>query len=444
MALVLVMTPLGSRVASTIQTITPTDGADDSSLRLEPSAAGRAELYGTAFRMLQQRPLLGYGPDNFAVGVPMFRPERADFVRRGTATSAHGWLTQIAATSGLGGLGMFLGVIVLGVSLTIQRGFRPIAIAGAAMLAAFLGTGLTTINDVVADSLFWMSVGMVAVGATDSMNTASAGPQPRRTRGSARTATTRRTLALVCAATGFALAFTTVNAMQASRLAETSRDTRGTSREAQAIDDGERATRLDGGRADYWDALGLAYVAGARWPQATLAFDKAASLAPYDLRYLADLVQVQVILISNGDSLARTKALQLVERAVQIDPNNPRAHVLRAQVMQATGNLPEASRSIDRAIVLDPQSTDAQLYFVAAQVAAASGRHADEIRIMREGISALQPVLSVSLRVELARILFATGQPTEALVEIDAALSIQPSNLSAQQLRAQILSALGR
>src|SRR5207249_12266406 len=126
----------------------------------------------------------------------------------------------------------------------------------------------------------------------------------------------------------------------------------------QAVAEGLAATRSDPGRAQYWSGLGLAYVAGSRWREASAAFDQARKLAPYDIRNTGDLAAVQMILASSGDTIARMRALQLADQAIAIDANNPGAHLIRATVMQFTGNLAEALRSVERALALDPHSSD--------------------------------------------------------------------------------------
>ena len=106
--------------------------------------------------------------------------------------------------------------------------------------------------------------------------------------------------------------------------------------------------------------------------------------------------------------------------------------------MQVTGDLAEALKSVERALALDPSSTNAQLDLTATQVLNASGRTADAIAIARRAIGALDLNNSVQIRVELARALVASGQPAQALVELDAALAIRPNDAAALQLRAQI------
>jgi Tfp pilus assembly protein PilF len=205
-------------------------------------------------------------------------------------------------------------------------------------------------------------------------------------------------------------------------------------------------------------------------------------LAPYDVRYLGDLARALLLLDAAGETGARVRATAVAEQAVRLDPNNPQANLTRAVVMQVTGNLAEAMRSVERALALDPQSgnlrlyttaiqiylsvaenqlasgdngaavraveraltvhprwTEAGLYVTATKVYLAAGRPIDAVRTARQGLVAVSPpIASVELRIELARALVATGQPAAALAELDAALALQPNNLAAQQLRAEI------
>jgi cytochrome c-type biogenesis protein CcmH/NrfG len=253
----------------------------------------------------------------------------------------------------------------------------------------------------------------------------------------------RSALALLCVAVGVFLLITTWSAYDAARSNRLSANSRLVGNLPEAIESGLRATRSDPGRAEYWDVLGLAYAAGARWRDASSAFERANKLAPHDVRYVGDLVATQLILASDGDPGVRAKALQLADQATRTDPNNPAAQLTRATVMQATGNLPEARRSAERALALDPESTNSNLYVLATQVALDSGSAADAVEIARRGIAKLGATpKSVDLRYELARALVANGQPRDALTEIDAALAITPNNARCQQLRAEIRARL--
>jgi tetratricopeptide (TPR) repeat protein len=239
------------------------------------------------------------------------------------------------------------------------------------------------------------------------------------------------------------VALTGWNALEASREARASQDARQPGQTSQSIDLGLRATGSDGGRADYWHTLGLAYIGAGRWQEASNAFDHARRLAPYDVRLVGDLVQAQLLLANAGDVGAKARAVQFADEAVRIDPNNPGPHLVRAVAMQVAGNLPDALRSVERALALDPSSTNAALYVTATQVMLDSGRAADAIGVARQGLAILgQSRNSVAIRIDLARALFASGQAREALAELDVALSIQPNEPTAEQLRASIRTTL--
>lgn len=443
----LLLTPLGTRIASTIES--PQIG-DDSDLleRLEPSAAGRVTLYAIGAQMVAERPIFGYGPDNFVVGVPRYRPERApEHIRQSLATSAHSWAVQVAATSGVVGMMSFAAIALLAFGLALRGSpRRPAALAGAAVLAAFLGTGLTSVNELGTDWLFWASVGVIGA-ATAPRVTSSTRPLAHGAgqRGAARVSNVQRVALLAIAIVTTVVALSGWNAREASRAARGSQDARLQGQSSQAIDQGLRATRSDGRRAEYWDTLGLAYISAQRWQEASNAFDQAHRLAPYDFRYTGDLVQAQLLLANAGDSGALARAVQFAEEAVRTDPNNPRPNLTRAVAMQASGNLVEALRSVERALALDPGSTNGPLYVTAAQVLLASGRAADSIQVARQGLAVLgRSRSSVALRVELARALVAAGKPADALAELDIALTIQPSDPAAARLRAEIQATVPR
>jgi tetratricopeptide (TPR) repeat protein len=171
--------------------------------------------------------------------------------------------------------------------------------------------------------------------------------------------------------------------------------------------------------------------------------DRAITLAPYDARKVGDLARAQLLLAGDSGGAARANAVRLSEQAVRIDPNNPQAHLTRAVVMQVTGNLPEAVRSVERALELDPRSTNTRLWITATQVYLAAARSADAVRVSREGVAVLGPTrASVGVRYELARALVAHGQPRDALAELDVGLAIEPTNTTLQGLRAEIAAGL--
>jgi len=84
-------------------------------------------------------------------------------------------------------------------------------------------------------------------------------------------------------------------------------------------------------------------------------------------------------------------------------------------------------------------SNNADVYLTATQVLIGNGRYADAIALARRAIGTLPNLQkTVPIRVELARALALSGQPAQALVELDAALAIRPNDPGALQLRTQI------
>src|SRR5207253_1441117 len=131
----------------------------------------------------------------------------------------------------------------------------------------------------------------------------------------------RRRIAWLPVIVGIACMVTTVPALEASRSAGLSQALRTPASASQAVLFAARATQLDPNRAEYWQALGLANVAAKRWSEAAAAFDRGARLAPYDIRFLTDGVQVQLVLANAGDKNALDRGLELALHAVAIDPN---------------------------------------------------------------------------------------------------------------------------
>jgi tetratricopeptide (TPR) repeat protein len=446
MTAVIFLTPLGTRLLSTID-VSPAQSVNDpGSLQLEPSAAARLTLYGIALQMLRERPALGYGPDNFVIGVPRYRPDPAPYqVRANVASSAHSWLAQTAATTGILGLAAFVAIALGAVVVLARSEFSPLALASATALGAFLGTGLTSVSEVGTDWLFWVSVGAIAavtarplaLVAEPSRHT----PRARRSRRQSTIANTsvRQRTALAFVALGAAIAILSFNALGASRWNRDAAGQRLASATSQAIELAARATASDPRRAEYWYGLGLAYVASGKYADASAALDRASKLAPYEVRYIGDLARAQILLAGNGDSAARANAIRLGDLAVQVDPNNPRSHLTRAVVRGSVNDFTEAVTSIQRAINLDPGSSDTELYVTATQILSLSGRPNDAVDIARRGLAVLgQSRSSVAVRVELAHALVAGGRLAEALAEIDLAVAISPKDAPALRLQAEI------
>jgi tetratricopeptide (TPR) repeat protein len=450
LTLLLLVTPLGSRLLSTVESPSRV-GSDAVVGQFEPNTVVRVAMYDIALHMVAARPLLGFGPDNFAAAFPSFRPSgQPAALRQSVPTSTHSWIAATATSSGLLGLAAFIAVIGAAAYALFRSGYSSLAVAAATLVGAYLASGAVTINALETDTLFWLGIA-ATVGTRATRPRASSEPvtpERRRRRPPAPRSMLRRwgPWALVTAA--IALCATSLPALEASRLARSStlaRAVPGTA--ALAIDFANQATRLDPSRADYFHQLALAYVAAGRWTDASVALQKAADLGPYDIRFLTDGIQVQLALARGGDKTALERAAQLADQAVRVDPNNPNGHLNRAVVAFNRGDLPAALASIDRALVLDPNPISAQLFSVSSQIYVAAmlsdvagGRLDDAITKSRRGLVQLGlNVASVPVRLELARALARSGRSEEALGEIDAALALVPGDPALLQLKAEIL-----
>jgi tetratricopeptide (TPR) repeat protein len=325
------------------------------------------------------------------------------------------------------------------------------------MLSAFVASALTTVNAIATDWLLWAAAGVVAC-ATSTQRLAGVSPHDvptgarlRRPRSASAplTTTTRTILASLCIGIGFVVALTTLSAIDASRAAKASQLERLQGQSQLAIDSGLRATRADSLRPQYWHTLGLAFVSANRFGDAVTAFERASTLASYDVRYDGDLARALAILAQRGDKVSAVRARDVVDRVIRTDPNNPLAYQTRAVTLQFTGELSEALKSSERAIALDRTNsagytTNPEIYVTAVQLLNALGRSSEAIVVARRGVAKLPGnPSSVPLRLELARSLGANGQLADALTEVEIAIALQPNDSNAQQLRTQLRAALG-
>jgi tetratricopeptide (TPR) repeat protein len=137
---------------------------------------------------------------------------------------------------------------------------------------------------------------------------------------------------------------------------------------------------------------------------------------------------------SNDDKLAAyDQGRQLGERAVELAPKNPDAHVWFAintarygqtrGIMRSLFLLPTVQREIDAILALDPKNTRAHslagnVYMTLPRIAGGDNARAEEH--FKKGL-AIDPRFTV-LRVDLARLYIATGRYPEARQELTRVL----------------------
>ena len=151
-----------------------------------------------------------------------------------------------------------------------------------------------------------------------------------------------------------------------------------------------------------------------------------------------------------GDRQANAQALELLERAIGLDPGFVPAHAVLAivhlnEVINDWIPSPEASRQSSfacaaRAVALDDTNPDA--HFAMAVVTLWLGRHDEALRHAERAI-ALDPNHS-DARLALGVILHYAGRSEEALPVFDRSLAVDPLFDQILQFQAQAHYALGR
>ncbi|HYK98121.1 MAG TPA: O-antigen ligase family protein [Candidatus Acidoferrales bacterium] len=328
-AVLLALTPLGTRTLSTL------------------GVADRLTLYAIAARATLARPLLGYGPDNFRVAFAAQRTaESVPILGGGPQSTAHDWILDASATTGLVGLAALIALVVLG-TLELWRLSRAMPFAGVPFLLGWLaywGHGLVAAVSLAAAWYPWVALG-VAVALR-----ARTAPAPRQ-RASPRWA------AAAVAVVALAGALSGARALQADRDAWSSEVAAHDGDEASAVTFADRAAARDGGRADYWDRLGLALDAAGRRDVAIGAYREATRRAPYEAAYWSNLSRA-LARGAGSDAAARDDALGAARQATVVDPNAPVGHISLAEIAIAFGRCDLARTEADRAAALEPGHDD--------------------------------------------------------------------------------------
>jgi Tfp pilus assembly protein PilF len=131
-------------------------------------------------------------------------------------------------------------------------------------------------------------------------------------------------------------------------------------------------------------------------------------------------------------------AQELYEKAIALDPEDWGSNFGLAVLDMRTGQLNNADQRFERAIMLQPQATNA-VYVLQAQVRLQAGRAPDAEESIRKAI-AIWPA-NLSQHLLLAQILLAERKPDEAKAEFQRELVLNPSSSDA---RTGLESLLGR
>ncbi len=390
----------------------------------------RIVIYENALHAFVDRPIAGWGVDNFAVAYPHYKMPN-DIPLHGISTidtTAHDWPLQTAATMGVLGLGTLLALIGAAVVLLWRRGLARMPAVTAPLLvgaAAYWASGLVTPNALDLDWYVW-----VVFGAAAAIAGARLAEDPERRRsGSALWVPTYAALAV-----GLFIAYQTG---MADREALTAQLYINAKDPATAIQHAQEAVTLDPGRARYWSILGAGDQAAFKWRDAEKAHGEAARRAPYIDSYWVNLARSYAGQAVSGDDPASAKpaALDAARRAIASDPNEPVPHATLAEVAIDLGNdEPLAQSEITRAITLYPGYADFER--VAVIVASKDADPKDAFAFLDHLLRIRD---SATLRVAAAQAAAKAGETAAARDNAQRALQLDPNNADAKTL----LSSLG-
>ncbi|TMD59635.1 MAG: hypothetical protein E6I87_08900 [Chloroflexi bacterium] len=408
---IIAVSPLAERVRATLQ---------------GSHVGDRALIYETALRALVDRPLFGYGPDNFAVAYPRYRqPESVVVLGLGPATSAHGWPFQIAATLGIFGMVTFLILLLVTARALWNAGLaRAPNVAGPVLLAsiAYWANGLVAVDSISVDWWPWLACGTAA--ALDAGPAVIAHPVRRL----------RPVAAIAVVAMAALVSSTGIGALRSNQDALAAKFAWQQGRAVDALAAAVAAVQEDPGRADHWNWLGLALELGGRSRAAADAYTQAATRAPNEAAYWSNLARSRARQALAGDDVENNgaTALAMAQRAVAADPNAPEPNAVLGEVANLLGDYDVALDAASRAIRLhrDEPSYDS----IAAQAAlgvadrAAARQRVEELLAFRD---------SPTLRIAAALLALTLNDAEGARLHARRALQLDPQNQPARAILTQ-------
>lgn len=412
---VVVFTPLGGRFRAT--------------LAGEALVADRVLIWDSALHAIAERPVLGFGPDNFAVAYRRYRqPGSAEvFGYRVAQNSAHDWILQTAATTGLVGLAAMLTLIGWTVDALWRRGLRRAPMVAAPILAglvAFYAEGLVTPNGAGIDWIPWLAFAAAAALLIDQVRV----DQNRRI---------PNPILTMAVLPALILAWTGSSAFEANRDAVVARNATDAKDKTAAVAAALSATRLDPGRPEHWLRLGLAYEVAEAWRAAGDAYAEAATRQPYDATNWSNLAAARTnqVLRHDETSGGEIAALAAAQRGVDADPNNPAPYRVYTDVAYFLGRYDLALKEIVSAIKLfrlDP-TFDKRAADAAARATNKSAARAELDDVLGWKDTAV-------LRVTAAQLALDQHDTAAAAAHARRALELEPANSDAQRILAAATS----
>lgn len=391
-------------------------------MQADTAVQNRIELWSTALRAVVARPVLGIGPDNFAVYYPAHRPE-ASALSGEPQNSTHDLWLYVATSAGLVGVAALVFLIVaLAIRAYQLAGRGNDAALALVPLFAYLGTSLVNVNEVVLDWTFWVAAGVLA----------SAGALPllprRPNRFDVRSPRTR--LGVLALGTAIALVvFTQIPRLVASEAMLASEAFAGANRGVEAIPFGQQAVAADPRRAENWSTYGTALFVGQKLPAAAAAYTAAAALQSWQGQSWRNLA---ITWGAMGNTVA---TLAAAERAVATDPYDSVNHALLSSIVYDRGDFARAAAEGERAIALSLSPTSGS-YFITIS-AYAQLKQLDQAEPLSRRAVAAYP--TKPLQLQLAAILADEGKKEEAVAVLDGLLKQFPDDVDSLRLKAAIL-----
>jgi tetratricopeptide (TPR) repeat protein len=404
---VFAFSPLGARMATVV--------ADQGS--------GRLGLYDAALRATLARPILGWGPDNFASAYPAFRqPPPNGGVN--SESSAHDWLLQASVTTGGVGVAALIALLA-----TFASSLWRVVVVSSARVAAPLFAGLiayyaqalVSVGSISVDWFPWICFGTVAGIA-----------------GVSRPTTARHLGPLI----GIPLALLAVVgvllpsvAFQANRDAGTARGELVAGRVERAISAAQAAVNRDPGRAAFWSLLGLSHEKAESWRGAAAAYEEATLRAPHEASYWTGLALARRRQAEAKDDpqAAGAAAVRAAARAVEVDPNGMGVNQNLANLAYEFGDFDVAlGAAVRTALLYDSHPDDRRVaVLAAARVSDLGGAR----RVLEDAVAVKE---TPELRLALGVIALRMNDRVAARENAQRALALSPNYKEAADLLAQL------
>lgn len=341
-ATALLLTPLGERARSIAD---PTRG----------TARGRLVTWSLTAKLIAERPLLGWGPDSFAITFPRVidaRYER-EVGRERIPDRAHNAFLDMAAAAGIGGTVAYAGLLV-SVVLACIRGLKgaPVTAGMSAGIAGYLVQQQFSFPVADLDAVFWVIAGLL-VAVAGKKRGAFALP---------------RLLAPALALIAIILAVWAARDVAADRHLRLALEAEAAGRPEGALDHIDRAIALAPERGQYLQAsarmrrrIGEAGGPPELFQGALEDLDRAKRLTPspeFDLDRAGVLLAMAE---STGDAGLAKRAESAYRSVLDTDPNSARALLKLGVALALQGRTSDAERAWLTAASLSPRSVGPRL-----------------------------------------------------------------------------------